>query len=69
MRHRGAGAFVGEERITARASGISPPIAAISLIFMDPAKREAMKAHIAPHYRWSTSRAAPPNNIPGWCWG
>ena len=48
--HRGAGAFVGEERITARVTGISPPIAAISLVFMDQDKREAMKAHIAPHY-------------------
>jgi fructose-1,6-bisphosphatase/inositol monophosphatase family enzyme len=28
-----------------------PPIAAISLVFMDPDKREAMKAHIAPHYQ------------------
>lgn len=49
--HRGAGAFVGEERITARATGTSPPIAAISLVFMDQDKREAMKAHIAPHYQ------------------
>jgi fructose-1,6-bisphosphatase/inositol monophosphatase family enzyme len=49
--HRGAGAFDGEERITARATGISPPIAAISLVFMDQDKREAMKAHIAPHYQ------------------
>ena len=48
--HRGGGAFVGEERITARSTGENPPIAAISLVFMDPAQREAMKAHIAPHY-------------------
>ena len=48
--HRGAGAYVGEERITSRATGANPPIAAISLVFMDPAKRAAMKAHIAPHY-------------------
>ena len=48
--HRGHGAFVGEERITARATGLVPPIAAISLVFMDPAQRAAMKAHIAPHY-------------------
>ncbi len=44
------GAFVDGERIHARASGAQPPIAAISLIFMDPARREAVKAHIAPHY-------------------
>lgn len=49
--HRGGGAFVGEERITARSTGTSPPIAAISLVFMDQDKREAMKAHIAPHYQ------------------
>ena len=48
--HRGGGAFVGQERITARSTGANPPIAAISLVFMDPAQRAAMKAHIAPHY-------------------
>ena len=48
--HRSGGAFVGAERITARSTGANPPIAAISLVFMDPAQREAMKAHIAPHY-------------------
>lgn len=48
--HRGAGAFVGDERIVARSTGAAPPIAAISLVFMDQSKREAMKAHIAPHY-------------------
>lgn len=48
--HRGAGAFVGEDRISARATGEVPPIAAISLVFMDQTQRAAMKAHIAPHY-------------------
>ena len=48
--HRGAGAFIGEERITARSTGQQPPVAAISLVFMDPAQRAAMKDHIAPHY-------------------
>lgn len=48
---RGQGAFVNGERITARTSGEYPPIAAISLIFMDEAERLAIKAHIAPHYR------------------
>lgn len=47
---RGKGAFVDGERIMARASGQQPPVAAISLIFMDPAQREAVKRHIAPHY-------------------
>ncbi|MEQ1494440.1 MAG: inositol monophosphatase family protein [Novosphingobium sp.] len=48
--HRGGGAWVGEERIAARSTGANPPVAAISLVFMDPARRAAMKAHIAPHY-------------------
>ncbi|HQV02913.1 MULTISPECIES: inositol monophosphatase family protein [unclassified Novosphingobium] len=48
--HRGGGAWIGDERITARSTGLAPPIAAISLVFMDPARRAAMKAHIAPHY-------------------
>lgn len=48
--HRGKGAFINGEQITARATGTTPPIAAISLIFMDNAQREATKTHIAPHY-------------------
>ena len=48
--HRGAGAFVGEDRLIAQTTGATPPVAAISLVFMDPAKREAMKHGIAPHY-------------------
>lgn len=48
--HRGVGAFIGNQRITARATGLVPPVAAISLVFMDQTKRDAMKAHIAPHY-------------------
>ncbi len=48
--HRGGGAWIGDERVTARSTGAQPPIAAISLVFMDPAKREAMMQHIAPHY-------------------
>jgi fructose-1,6-bisphosphatase/inositol monophosphatase family enzyme len=47
---RGKGAYVGDERVTARSSGSEPPIAAISLIFADPARREALKSEIAPHY-------------------
>ena len=48
--HRGHGAFVDGERVQARVTGAQPPIAAISLVFLDPAKRTAMSAHIAPHY-------------------
>ncbi len=48
---RGEGAYVDGERIVARATGLEPPVAAISLIFADPARRAALTAHIAPHYR------------------
>ncbi len=37
--------------MTAQPTGEALPVAAISLLFMDPAKREAVKAQIAPHYR------------------
>jgi fructose-1,6-bisphosphatase/inositol monophosphatase family enzyme len=47
---RGGGAFVDGERIHARPSGAKPPIAAISLVFADPARREALKRQITPHY-------------------
>lgn len=47
----GGGAWIDSERVTARPSGEEPPVAAISLIFLDAAEREAIKAHIAPHYR------------------
>jgi fructose-1,6-bisphosphatase/inositol monophosphatase family enzyme len=46
----GHGAFVDGERIRARSSGQSPPIAAISLVFADPAERETLLTQIAPHY-------------------
>jgi fructose-1,6-bisphosphatase/inositol monophosphatase family enzyme len=49
--HRGKGAHIGQERITAVPTGEVPPVAAISLIFMEPSRREAVKAGIAPHYR------------------
>jgi fructose-1,6-bisphosphatase/inositol monophosphatase family enzyme len=47
---RGHGAWVDGTRITAQATGASPPVAAISVVFMDPARRAAVKAAIAPHY-------------------
>lgn len=46
----GQGAFVDGTRIQARSSGQVPPIAAISLVFADPAKREALRTEIAPYY-------------------
>jgi fructose-1,6-bisphosphatase/inositol monophosphatase family enzyme len=48
--HRGGGAFVDDVQVSARCTGNLPPVAAISLVFMDQDRREAMKAHIAPHY-------------------
>jgi len=48
--HKGAGSFVNGTAIKARTSEQLPPIAAISLIFMDGDQREAMKQHITPHY-------------------
>ncbi len=47
---RGQGAWIDGERITARTTGENPPVAAISLVFMDQAKRAAMKDQIAPYY-------------------
>lgn len=47
---RGKGAFVDGSLIQAHPSGAEPPIAAISLVFADPARREALKTGIAPHY-------------------
>jgi fructose-1,6-bisphosphatase/inositol monophosphatase family enzyme len=46
----GGGAFVDDERIAARGTGASPPVAANSLVYMSPAKRAAVQTHIAPHY-------------------
>ena len=47
---RGGGAFIDGTRVQARESGQPTPVAAISLIFMDPDQREAVKRHVAPHY-------------------
>ncbi|WP_305098606.1 inositol monophosphatase family protein [Croceibacterium aestuarii] len=49
--HKGKGAFVNGEKVSARATGEEIPVAAISLLFVDHAKREAMKAHLLPNYR------------------
>lgn len=49
--HLGEGAYIDGERISARPTGQEPPVAAISLLFMDRMQRERMKAHIAPHYQ------------------
>lgn len=46
----GGGAFVDGERVSARETGANPPIAANSLIYMRPARRDAVRAAIAPCY-------------------
>ncbi|MHA6317556.1 inositol monophosphatase family protein [Altererythrobacter sp. CAU 1778] len=48
---RGEGAFVDGQRVTASATGEDRPVAAISTIFLDPARRAAVTEHIMPHYR------------------
>ncbi len=48
--HRGQGAWVNGEKLTARGSGNDTPIAAISLVFVDMSKRASLMEHIAPHY-------------------
>ncbi len=48
---RGDGAFIGDERIVARGSGASLPIAAISLVFAEDEERARLIADVAPHYR------------------
>jgi len=45
--HRGKGAFVDGEKIVARPTGQPAPVAAISLIFVEGARREAVKQAIA----------------------
>ena len=47
---RGKGAFISGQKVLARSTDGTRPVAAISLVFMEEARREATKAHIAPHY-------------------
>lgn len=48
---KGTGAWIDGERVLARTSGETPPIAAISTIFLDQAEREKVIAYLAPRYR------------------
>ncbi|WP_435203872.1 inositol monophosphatase family protein [Qipengyuania sp. 902] len=48
--HRGKGAFIDGQKVSARSTNGKRPVAAISLVFMDDSRREATRAHIAPHY-------------------
>lgn len=47
----GQGAWIDGERITARTTGETPPVAAISTLFLEAGAREKVLAHVAPHYR------------------
>ncbi len=46
----GQGAFVDGRPVRATPTSQVPPVAAISTVFMDAEKREAMRQHILPHY-------------------
>jgi fructose-1,6-bisphosphatase/inositol monophosphatase family enzyme len=48
--HRGKGAMIDGETLSARPTGETPPVAAISLVFMEEARREATRRHVAPNY-------------------
>jgi len=48
---RGNGAFVDGEKITARPTGEEKPVAAVSMVFVDPAKRAGLKAELGDDYR------------------
>lgn len=47
---QGHGAWIDGEAVRAKTSGQTPAIAAISLLFADPARRAGLTTHIAPHY-------------------
>ncbi|MFA9201411.1 MAG: inositol monophosphatase [Cypionkella sp.] len=47
---RGGGAFVDGERVRARETGTRPPVAANSLVYMQPTRRQAVRSAIEPHY-------------------
>lgn len=49
--HRGRGAFVDGEKIAARPTGEERPVAAVSMVFVDPARREGLKAALGEDYR------------------
>lgn len=46
----GEGAFVNGARITARTTGIEPPVTAVSRIFLTPEQVAQVDAKLAPHY-------------------
>ena len=48
--HRGQGAWIDGEAVSARSTGQTPPIAGISTLFMKEGRREKVQEHIAPNY-------------------
>ena len=46
----GEGAYIDGERIAARTTGETPPVAGISTLFMQEGRRKKVQEHIAPHY-------------------
>ena len=48
--HRGGGAYVDGTRARTRTTGINPPVAAISTIFLDEDRRKKVQQSIMPHY-------------------
>lgn len=48
--HLGQGASIDGERIAAQPTHSTVPVAAISLVFVEETRREAIRRHIAPHY-------------------
>lgn len=49
--HHGKGATIDGESVTSRTTGKVPPVAAISLIFMEEERRQATRRHISPNYQ------------------
>lgn len=47
----GAGAFVDGQRVKARVTGETQPVAALSMLFLDPDRRARIQQAITPHYR------------------
>jgi hypothetical protein len=60
--HRGKGAFVNGEKVTARPTGETPPVAAVSLIFMDNAPPRGPSRQQSPTTARSTCPTAPPSS-------
>ena len=49
--HRGHGSFIDGDQVTSQPTGKTPPVAAISLVFMEEERRAATRRHISPQYQ------------------